>query len=49
MKAVSSSPGGKHYPVAGSIENDRCPACHGAGSCNPVQVKGRQGLWEWTP
>lgn len=26
-----------------------CPVCSGAGRCDPVPVRGRQGLWEWTP
>ena len=26
-----------------------CPVCAGAKRCDPVPVRGRQGVWEWTP
>lgn len=26
-----------------------CPVCHGAGSCDPIPAKGRQGFWRWEP
>jgi len=26
-----------------------CALCRGKQSCEPVQAKGRQGLWEWSP
>ncbi len=25
----------------------RCPVCRGAGRCDPIPAKGRQGLWNW--
>lgn len=25
-----------------------CSTCDGAGRCEPIPAKGRQGLWEWT-
>ena len=24
-----------------------CPVCGGAGRCDPISVKGRQGIWQW--
>ena len=24
-----------------------CPVCGGAGRCDPIPVKGRQGVWQW--
>lgn len=24
-----------------------CPVCGGAGRCDPISVKGRQGVWQW--
>jgi hypothetical protein len=26
-----------------------CPWCHGSNRSDPVPVKGRQGIWKWTP
>lgn len=27
-----------------------CPACHGAGRCDPIPARGQQAVpWEWTP
>lgn len=28
---------------------DACPVCDCEGSCPPIPVKGKQGVWEWTP
>lgn len=41
-------------PGGGDICDRHCPvpvcvACSGKGSCDPVPVKGRQGLWRWSP
>jgi hypothetical protein len=27
----------------------RCPVCNGAGRCDPIPAKGRQGVWRWNP
>lgn len=27
---------------------EACPVCLGDGSCDPVPVKGKQGVWKWT-
>ena len=24
-----------------------CPVCNGKGRCDPIPVKGRQGIWQW--
>lgn len=32
-----------------ALNERRCPVCDGHGFCDPVPVKGKQGLWEWTP
>lgn len=37
-------------PTEGLTASARpCATCDGAGACDPVPAKGRQGVWEWTP
>jgi ASCH domain-containing protein len=35
--------------IEGHRLHDVCAVCDGAGWCDPVPAKGRQGFWRWTP
>ena len=42
-------PGSCACGMAGGCCQPPCSTCGGAGRCDPVPVRGRQGVWEWTP
>ena len=35
--------------MSGLLRTVPCPTCNGKGTCQPIPVKGKQGIWEWTP
>lgn len=35
--------------AVGRLIGPPCPVCGGAGHCDPIPARGKQGLWRWEP